>query len=107
MNYLEPWWSVDEINEFHKELERETTKGHVLHGISTKCIARRQDQDDFLFQLTDGSGRFVVVHLTWSEERDPAWPWAELYNDFNDWRTRRMLPDAKEWAELLENDNVG
>jgi hypothetical protein len=64
MNYLEPWYALaeGECIALRAELTRELPPGHALQGIQVKCLARRQDRDDVLFELQDGSGRFASVH---------------------------------------------
>ena len=55
------------------------------------------------FRLVIISGRpeqYAVVHLTWSGKTDPnkGWPSTELFNDEEDWRVRRMIPDHEDYA---------
>lgn len=76
-----PWEPV--TSDFSAELLNEVPVGHVLHGVPTIAMARRADCDDFLFKLDDGSGRYAIVHLTWRKEVDPAWPAAQLLNDWS------------------------
>ena len=82
-----------------RELRREICRLHVLHGVPVRPIARRQDCDDVLFELLDGSGRFAVVHLTYARSReiDPRWPETTL---FESWRQfeRQMRDDHADWA---------
>ena len=46
-----------------RELYSEVGERHVLYGIKARPVGHRQDCDDALFELLDGSGRFAVVHL--------------------------------------------
>ncbi|QTN21547.1 hypothetical protein HZ992_15305 [Rhizobacter sp. AJA081-3] len=87
MNYLEPWYALaeDECADLSAELTRELPVGHELEGISVKCLARRQDRDDVLFELKDGSGRLAAVHLTWQVESKPPWPSAVIYSGPPEW----------------------
>jgi hypothetical protein len=87
MKYLEPWFelSEDECQKLSTELHRELPAGHVLKGLSVKCLARRQDRDDVLFEFADGSGRLASVHLTWQVEREPPWPSAVIYASTAEW----------------------
>jgi hypothetical protein len=48
------------------------------------AIARRPRSDDFLFTLTDG--RLAQVHVTWTPETDPRWPFVEIYESAEEWR---------------------
>jgi hypothetical protein len=87
MNYLEPWHALaeEECIALRAELTRELPPGHALEGIQVKCLARRQDRDDVLFELQDGSGRFASVHLTWQAEREPPWPSTVIYEGVAVW----------------------
>ena len=49
-----------------QELLREVGVGHPLHGLPVRTLARRQDCDDVLFAIEDGTERVAVVHLTWT-----------------------------------------
>ncbi len=66
------------------ELRRELPAAHVLAGRSVHAIARRDDQDDVLFE--DGDHTVYFVHLTYSAETDPQWPFTERYDDVNAFR---------------------
>ncbi len=99
LQFLDPWHQSDQ--ELHEELEREMSPRHQLYGIKARAIALRQDCDDVLFELLGerAPAALAVVHLTWSgkEDRDPRFPWVELYDSFTDWTVRCMLPDAENW----------
>jgi hypothetical protein len=56
-------------------------------------LARRQDCDDVLFALEDGTGRVAVVHLSYQIERDPRWPSVEWFDGIEDFCRRRMQTD--------------
>jgi hypothetical protein len=72
--------------ELEKELAKETVPGHQLFGKRVTAIARRLPHDDTLFEVEDADAHFYVVHLTWSEEHLPDWPWCVKFADFNDFR---------------------
>jgi hypothetical protein len=62
MKWLEPWWSTaEQSNEFHqtfqRQLKKELSPAHELYGIPVKLIGRRGDNDDPLFEFSDGSGK--------------------------------------------------
>jgi hypothetical protein len=86
--------------ELSAELYRELCQRHELYGIKVRPIARRQDCDDYLFELLDGSGRFAVVHLTFGQhpEPDPLWPSTEIYQNWTQFERERMQRDAAEEA---------
>ena len=94
MSFLLPWIAADNPL-LVKELQRELPPGHVLHGIPVSVIARRQDSDDVLFALNDGTGRVAAVHLTWSVESDPEWPQTSVY------------PGLESWYETMRADGAG
>lgn len=66
--FTEPWSDIAEYPEGHQaaleqELETELSSGHVLFGLSSSVIAKREDCDDILVKNKLG---YFVVHLTWS-----------------------------------------
>ena len=88
MNWLTPWIPVlehDLAERLITELRREIEVGHVLFGIPVRPIATRQDCDDVLFELLDGSGRLAVTHMTYAQhpEPNPQWPVTRLYDDLS------------------------
>ena len=84
MSFLLPW-VADGSAALVGELRRELPAGPVLHGVPVAPIARRQDTDDVLFALNDGTGRVAMVHLTWAVESDPAWPATSVYSSLESW----------------------
>ena len=90
---LKPWYwsSMDLTEQLHKEL----SDVHILFAKSLKTIARRQDNDDVLFQLENDYYKYAVVHLTWTQEKqtDRRWPATELYKDWDDLYKNRILVD--------------
>ncbi|TRW95232.1 hypothetical protein FNJ84_16960 [Paracoccus sp. M683] len=68
-----------------KELKRELSPAHILHGVDLVAIGRKARRDDVLFRLHDG--RVAQVHLTWRPETDPIWPFTVIYADFEDWKS--------------------
>lgn len=71
---------------FEKELDKEINKGHILYGIKVREIAHREDCDDVLFLLMDGTNRYAVVHLTWarSVEDNSSFPRTKIYDSIID-----------------------
>ena len=84
MSFLLPW-IADANPLLATELARELPSSHVLHGVPVSVIARRQDADDVLFALNDGTGRVAVVHLTWSVEKDPSLPETIVFSSLESW----------------------
>jgi hypothetical protein len=101
MIFVQPWEPVDAgatRDGLAQELLREVAPGHPLYGIPVRAIARRNDCDDVLFALQDGSGRVAVVHLTWirSIPDRPPWPGTSLYPSLGDWSERGMRVDEED-----------
>jgi hypothetical protein len=94
-----PWHSTEQS--LHDELSRELSHQHQLYGVTARTVARRQDNDDVLFELFGGDApsEFAVVHLTWSGHPDqfPSFPSTELYLTFAQWVAHCMTPDADDW----------
>jgi len=94
-----PWYSIaDEpaqVAAMSQELRRELSVGHPLYGLPVRATGRRQDSDDVLYAIEDGSGRFAVVHLTWwqSLPERPPWPWTVIYDSFDAWLAEGMQSD--------------
>jgi hypothetical protein len=92
INLPESWTPTlpSDAHKFEIELEGEICKTHPLSGTTFMCVARRDGQDDFLFRLESHERAFAVVHLTWSQETEPDFPWTTFFaseQDFIDnWR---------------------
>jgi hypothetical protein len=98
MKWLEPWFEVTGPDNAPDELKRETCQGHPLHGVAVRVVARRQDCDDVLFELLDGSNRVAVAHLSYQREHDPKWPECHMYTNLADWIDNCMNPDNADWS---------
>lgn len=103
VDWLVPWHPVKDgaaDDGVARELYSELSLRHVLYGIPAREVGHRQDCDDVLFELLDGSGRFAVVHLTYAQhpEPDPFWPETMIYADWAQFERDRMRPDAAEWG---------
>ncbi len=95
MDFLEPWFAVDD-RRLVDELLRELPPGHVLAGLSVAVRARRQDRDDVLFNVLDGSGRLARVHLTYRAESDPRWPLTTLFS-----KEAEFSAFQRRWAQTM------
>lgn len=88
LNVYDDIWSEIENSKgtFEKELYKEINKGHILYGIKVKEAAHREDCDDVLFFLMDGTNRYAVVHLTWtrSMEANSFFPKTKIYDNLID-----------------------
>jgi hypothetical protein len=94
IEWLKPWVAVaNELRDaLEAELHRELRPGHVLFGKKVTAMAKREDQDDALFALSDG--RVAEVHLTWrgKPEMGPSWPTTTMYQSIERWETESMEP---------------
>jgi hypothetical protein len=97
--FLAPWEEVEDGDRLVDELTREMSPKHILNGVPAAALARKRHRDDFLFSLQDGTGRVASVHLTWSEESTPDFPWTSIYRDLRTWMREEMYPDAEDWEE--------
>ena len=104
MEWLVPWHSVADdpaqVAGMERELRRELSAGHPLFGLPVRTLARRQDCDDVLFAVEDGTGRVAVVHLTWtsSPPDQQPFPWTVLFPSLPAWAAEGMRADAEEFA---------
>ena len=99
--WLIPWRPIEDgspDDPTAKELYAELCEKHLLFGIRARPVACRQDCDDFLFELLDGSGRFAIVHLTYAQhpETDPRWPETSVLRDWDEFLVA-MKADAEDW----------
>jgi hypothetical protein len=82
----EPWISINPAHEsaICEQLAQALNPQHPLKSVSLRPIAQRIDRDDFLFAFNDGSGTYVVVHLTRSKiaEADQGRPRMIIYPSF-------------------------
>jgi hypothetical protein len=103
VEWLVPWYSIAadpaQVAGMERELRGELSTGHPLYGLPVRTLARRQDCDDVLFAIEDGSGRVAVVHLTWthSPPERPPWPGTVVYPSFEAWVAVAMRPDHEEF----------
>jgi hypothetical protein len=79
--------SKEERNALEQELHRELSRRHSLYGSRATAIARRDDDDDVLFEVTGDKHGFAVVHLTWSggQEANPVFPYTRWYQTLSEW----------------------
>ena len=104
MEWLEPWYSVaddpGQVAAMQRELQRELAQHHPLYGLPVRTIGRRQDCDDVLYLIDDGTKRYAVVHLTWphSPPDSPPWPNTAVFDSFEEWVANGMYPDHDEFC---------
>ncbi|HTL07412.1 MAG TPA: hypothetical protein VL307_04105 [Chitinophagaceae bacterium] len=96
LHLLEPWHLlVDPDPGLGQELYKEISKNHILYGEKVNAIARRQDNDDVLFELVDRKNKYAIVHLTWKSkiENDSGFPRTEIFNNWLDLYNERIVAD--------------
>ena len=91
-----PWERTTEPLE--AQLYRELTPGHPLFGITARAVARRSDNKETLFALSDACLPFAVVRLCETPETltSPLSPATEFYASLDDWVENRMQRDHKD-----------
>jgi hypothetical protein len=97
MEFLEPWYAIANSEAIERQLRSELPRDHILAGVPVSAVAQRQDRDDVLFSLDDGSGRMAVVHLTYSKNIDSRWPSTQVYASLTAWVSERMVQDHAEF----------
>ncbi|WP_090665674.1 hypothetical protein [Paenibacillus tianmuensis] len=80
-----PWVVVDTRTAIalEKQLMREINQHHQLYGRILKTMARCEANDDVLFHDIDNN-RFVLVHLTWSNNQNAEFPRFDYFSTFSD-----------------------
>lgn len=98
-----PWYSVAEdpaeAAAMEHELRRELSAGHPLFCLPIRTIGRRQRTDDVLFMIDDGTGRVAEVHLTWTQNESPPWPFTTIYPSAEAWMADRVREDRESFRE--------
>jgi len=89
------------------ELRREMPATHQLRGQDVQAIARRDHRDDVLFRSPSEGGPVFWVHLTWSVESDPKWPWTVVYESLGDFLERWPREEPREELEGDLGEDAG
>jgi hypothetical protein len=103
MQWLEPWWSVDKMpaearDGYVRQLKRELSSMHPMYEMQTRLIGKKNDNDDALFEILDGTGRVAVVHLTWAtQEVKYPWPSTTFFSSLDEFVEKRMKEDHADW----------
>lgn len=98
IEFLKPWERVspNQADAFLRELERELSPGHPLHGVRPIPLGHSCAADDVLFEM--GDGRVVQVHLTFSHRAEETpWPVHSVYSSADEWVQLVMLHE-RGWA---------
>jgi hypothetical protein len=97
-----PWFRIEGEQQegLAEELRREVGhSSHVLYGLETLAIAYRKELDDFLFYLGPEPPSFALVHFTWTVERNPDFPYAEVYQTWEECFERAVMPAIREYED--------
>ena len=84
-----PWMLLPQENGFLRQAEKEITEGHPLYLQLAEAIAKCEANDDVVFRLNDG--RFALVHLTWQNPTNPAFPRYALFDTATNLLTRIQM----------------
>lgn len=99
LHYLKPWHpdNTDMVIQLHKEMN----KRHLLYGKPVKTLARRQDNDDVLFEVNDADFKYAVVHLTWAQKvpEDSNYPRTKTYKNWQELYETRIVIDHQGWED--------
>lgn len=87
IEFKKPWVLIEsdlEKKRLKEELEKEINSNHVLYGKENIPIARREENDDVIFKISDDS--FALVHLTWlgKQEIDERFPFTEIFSSLKE-----------------------
>lgn len=86
---------MGQIPDVEKELQKETSLGHPLHGVTCHVVAfNTGDPNEFLFATDSPAAPLAFVHLTWRTESDPNWPYTVCYPGWGEFRTAWLTPDS-------------
>lgn len=97
LHFLKPWHPVDV--DLNVQLRKEIHKDHILYGKPVKTVARRQDNDDVLFEVSNADFKFALVHLTWAQKSldNPKYPRTETYKNWQEVYSKRIIIDHQGW----------
>ena len=72
---------------------------HPFHAVKARAVAKRDDCDDVLFELSGHESLLAVVHLTWSQRSEtiPTHPNTTLFASWAEW-IAAMKRDHEEWS---------
>lgn len=99
LHYLKPWHP--DKTDLTVQLHREISKKHILYNKPVRTIARRQDNDDVLFEVDNADFKYALVHLTWTQKtlEDSKYPRTETYKSWQEAYENRIVIDHQGWEE--------
>jgi hypothetical protein len=99
IRWMQPWRAIiDEVRResLERQLRREVSPGHPLHGIDVRAVARRMDRDVVCYELLQ-TGQFAVVQLTFKLSQRPPAPESRIHDDVGAFVEECMNPDHLHW----------
>jgi len=87
LELLTPWEQPYSPSGIQAELLKEIGPEHPLYEKAAIAVAVARDRDDVLFRIEGpDSSRYAVVHLTWSQHREPQpWPETQFFDTLDQW----------------------
>ena len=79
------WWLVsgEDAAELERQLAREVSQGHPLHGAEVQAVAIKRHRKDVVYWLPSKT-QWAFVHLTGRHETDPRWPMVFLASQWEE-----------------------
>jgi hypothetical protein len=76
----EPWWMITNsmAESLTNQLIKELSPSHILYGKKAVAVARRQDNDDVVYWISE-LDKYAIVHLTYSKENSSEFPKTQLF----------------------------
>jgi hypothetical protein len=94
----EPWLAA--------ELQREVCPRHPLHGRECQAVAQATDDpNEFLFATNHPELPVAFVHLTWSVESTPTFPYTVGYRSWEAFRIAWMKVRVQDPQVAAQNPN--
>jgi len=96
LELLTPWQPPHSPSGIEAELRKETGPEHPHYEKAVTAVAVARDRDDVLFRVEGpGSPRYAVVHLTWSQRKEPhPWPRTLFFETVGQWIERMKADHA-------------
>jgi hypothetical protein len=101
------WVAVrpEDVGRLERELARETVQNHPLYGAQVKAVYCRYPHDDVLFEVFGSDYPYYCVHLTWSIETKPDWPFITRFSSIEDFcRNYEMTREINEEDPMWPNE---
>jgi len=100
IRWFQPWRAIVDDGRresLESELKREAGRGHPLHGVEVRAVARRMDMDEVCYELGESS-QLAVVRLKFALAQPLPSPETRIYDDVDAFVAECMMPDHRAWA---------